>query len=283
MLSSRFNPANTFRRAAVVVAAVLLVLLGQQPAHAAPARADSQSRPVYLIHGYAFGSSGIDCASYWSATRSWLPAWGWTGEVWTVGYYQGDTYCAKRVIEGTHNTSIVEVARQLAWRIYNDNSRYNVSVDIIAHSMGGLIARAAIAGDQYNWSNWPPYIYVEDVATLGTPHTGTWQASVCGWFPDTLQCDQMASGSSFLNTLPQNPQSSSWTDWTLVASESDERVSTSSALGMRAGHYVAFNYIDNITHMQLIYIRPSGTDFTCNYWNYYDPDNWHYHPTCSSP
>jgi hypothetical protein len=38
--------------------------------------------------------------------------------------------------------------------------------------MGGLVIRSALLIVQRNTPGWPPYLYVEDVITLATPHKG---------------------------------------------------------------------------------------------------------------
>lgn len=56
-------------------------------------------------------------------------------------------------------------------------------VDLVAHSMGGLVARAYIQGDNYAGD-------VDQLITLGTPHTGAsgaYQAWEGGQYPETWQ------------------------------------------------------------------------------------------------
>ncbi|HEX7168280.1 MAG TPA: hypothetical protein VF230_14975, partial [Acidimicrobiales bacterium] len=120
-------------------------------------------------------------------------------------------------------------------------------VDIVAHSMGGLIARYALAQVARRHADFPPYLYVEDAVTLGTPHSGTGWASWC-W---TTQCEQMRPGSSFVNWLgtnAPNPQGSGGTDWTAVGSYNDEIVSESSAVAMSASHKVLYLPSADVVH-----------------------------------
>jgi triacylglycerol esterase/lipase EstA (alpha/beta hydrolase family) len=65
--------------------------------------------------------------------------------------------------------------------------------------MGGLIARVALTGVSRGWKGFPPFLYVEDAVTLGTPHGGvaaSWVRSC-----DETQCVQMRPGSKFLRVL----------------------------------------------------------------------------------
>ena len=68
---------------------------------------------------------------------------------------------------------------------------YGKKVDLVCHSMGGLVARWCVeklAGDQY----------VDDMVTLATPHQGTLMSFVMYWTP---ACQAMAPGSDFLKAL----------------------------------------------------------------------------------
>ena len=263
---------------AAVAAASIGVIATPAAAAPPPVRADSQSRPVLLIHGYAIGS-GHDCNSYWGQAKSWLPAWGWTGTIYTVGYYEANRNCNAVIRRGNHEVPIESLGFDLAWWIYNNHSQYGRAVDIIGHSMGGLVARAALTGDQQNWSGWPPYVYVEDVATLGAPHGGkAWWTSPC-W---TRQCQDMMPDSAFLKRTAQNAQSTSGTDWTLIGSDSDEVVSTGSALAMSAGHKLDFDLRSGLTHSGLLNHDVNAINFKLYFWNYYDP-RWIRHTTGSSP
>lgn len=79
--------------------------------------------------------------------------------------------------------------------------------------MGGLVIRAAITGVQKHEAGWPPYLYIEDVSTLSTPHRGA-PAAVFGCaIQNTQQCRDMhwssdpTSRSVFFNWINENPQS----------------------------------------------------------------------------
>lgn len=239
---------STFRRliaaAATTLAAASAVSFGvaANPASAAAPR----SAPVLIVHGFDGGNllegdlpldSGMNCRnSTMNAWRSGLAARGHTN-LRTVGYYQNDGNCDLYVPsrgDNTVNTSITDLGRDLAWLIHDTYTVRNQSVAISAHSMGGLVTRAALAGVQSRASGFPTRLLVSDVVTAGTPHAGSGLAAICGalagWVP--LQCTQMAEGSTFLATLRHNPQPNSPTDWTLTGSECDDVVSANSALSM---------------------------------------------------
>lgn len=140
----------------------------------------------------------------------------------TVGYYKDDRNCDISLAKGDRDTSLESLGRSLADWIYSHNAVFGESVDIVAHSTGGLIARAALTGLQKSagMSGWAPYLYVEDIVTLGTPHLGTSFAEFC--VPASAsQCKQIRSTSSFMSWLYANPQSTFGTDWTFVGAADD--------------------------------------------------------------
>jgi hypothetical protein len=150
--------------------------------------------------------------------------------------------------------------------------------------MGGLVTRSAINGYHNHWAGWPPLLYVEDVATLGTPHLGS------GWFANTfctsLQCQQMRPGSAYLNPsrLSTNPQSGMGTDWTTMGSDEDNIIPMNSAAdGMpQAGHRIRYLGDADIEHGSWLNANPNGINFHCEFWNFYDP-RYINHPAGSSP
>ncbi|CAN5612747.1 triacylglycerol lipase [soil metagenome] len=241
--------ARTGRRATAVVAMVLVLVVVQ--AAPASARTDNRAKPVVYVHGYNAFGDGTDCGM-WNSMDQTLRNWGLTGAKVTFRYYFGDTGCSHAAenygVPGRHYdpggahdryTRIEHLGYHLAWMIYNEYSSRGVAVDVVSHSMGGLITRYAISQVQRRHADFPPYLYVEDSVTLGTPHAGTGWADWC-W---TTQCSQMRPGSSLVNwlsTYAPNPQASGGTDWTAVGSYDDEIVSEGSAVSMSAAHKVQY-------------------------------------------
>ncbi|WP_051723629.1 FG-GAP-like repeat-containing protein [Micromonospora chokoriensis] len=211
-----------------------------------PGRTDGLTKPVYFVHGYVWGS-GTDCNhSYWANAVADFrldgdPAYAEITR--TVGFYQGDTNCDVRLVEGTHDTPIEELGRLLSWEIYHRYARFGVAVDVVAHSMGGLVTMAAISGTQRNLVGWAPYIYVEDVSTLASPFAGISDVLALGCGAFTHQCSQMAANSAFYRTWSaNNPQADgTGTDWTLIGSYADVVVSETSATAMsNPGHKILY-------------------------------------------
>ncbi len=239
--------------------ALVMALVGL---HASPAdaRTDTRNKPVVYVHGYNPFGDGADC-NMWSSMDNTLRAWGLTGPKVTVRYYFGDTNCTQSL--QSHGTNgrhydpgavpwdryvrIEHLGYRLAWMIYNQYSSKGIAVDVVSHSMGGLITRYALAQVARRHADFPPYLYVEDSVTLGTPHAGTGWADWC-W---TTQCEQMRPGSSLVNWLAANapnPQGSGGTDWTAVGSYDDEIVSEGSAISMSAAHKVQYLASADMAH-----------------------------------
>ena len=265
------------RRAPILIVtaviAVLLALIPATSASAAPARSDSTTENVYFVHGIDLTApAGTDCNGDW-ADAKWAMRnlWGgWRGGLYTVGFYAGDRNCDFYSSAGDQNTSIRTLGADLAWFIYRRETSRGVSIDMVGHSMGGLIIRAALTGVQNGWFGFPPYLYVEDVVTLATPHDGTNWGNACAlsW----LQCREMEPGSALLNSLAQGPQSAQGTDWTLTGSFDDPYVSEGSAVGMdyNVGHRHQYRrstegVIVNHTTIRQLY---SGV-YTVRSWHHY--------------
>lgn len=77
--------------------------------------------------------------------------------------------------DALHNldTDYRHLAYHVAWFIYDEFSRDGKAIDVVAHSMGGLIIRYAIGAAERGQDDWPPFLYVENVVTIASPHGGT--------------------------------------------------------------------------------------------------------------
>lgn len=224
---------------------------------AAAARTDDRTKPVVYVHGFDVFSS-TNC-TMWNNMDNALRSWGLTGTKVTVQYYSGDSNCTYSVIHhGSHSahyggshtshnnsTDIRHLGYHLAWMIRDHFGTQ--PVDVVAHSMGGLVSRYMVYRIAKGDAAFPSTLSVEDVVTMGTPHNGTGWAYGCG----STECVQMRPGSSFLNDLNangQNPQATGGTDWTLMGSDSDGIVSASSATYSSANHKVIYLSSNGIGH-----------------------------------
>src|SRR4051794_5726044 len=182
-------------------------------------------KPLILLHGFS-PTGSVNCNNYWG--KGYVEQYlnntrGWAGraEIRKLTYYSsGGTGCARIPGAAGINQPIEDLGSEFAWYIYNNYSHSGVAVDVIAHSMGGLVARIAIEGTQHRFMTgsgrtFPPYLYIEDVATLSSPHEGA-RSSVWEGCAGSLQVCEMIPGSAFLRywIAPYgNPQSTMGTDW----------------------------------------------------------------------
>ncbi|MFH9196036.1 esterase/lipase family protein [Streptomyces anulatus] len=233
--------------------ATALTALTVTPAAAAPSRTNGSGNRVIFVHGFApLGKH--DCTDYFSAARSHFTSKKWKGNLLTFGYYKGNKRCSYNY-KGTRDTSIKTAAKAFANYAYTHYSKKGVKLDVVAHSMGGLVVRAALYHTAKRSAGFPPYVHVEDVVTLGTPHGGTNWGSACKalW----QQCADMKAGSAFLKALGSSlPNSRMGTDWTTISSYDDKIVSEASGIAGVAEHEV--QYKAKIGHNELMKVR-SGT------------------------
>ena len=235
-----------------------------------------RTTPVVFIHGLSFGpgQAGSDCAETFATAIDRYKSYDHTGPFVTLKYYDSDRNCTHAISSypdradrherhypsghkdghHTNDTDIRHLAYHLAWYI-NDRWGSQTNVEIVAHSMGGLITRYAMG--MAGRSGWPAFLMVSNVTTLGTPHRGSGDAKYCA--PWSYQCKQMSPTSQFVQDLKsvtfQDPQGYGGTDWTLMGSDEDERVSAESAMGMASEHGVV--YTDGVKHSD--YYKDVGT------------------------
>jgi pimeloyl-ACP methyl ester carboxylesterase len=263
---------------------------------AAHARTDTRNRVVYFVHGWSRGSNA-DCAM-WNTMRRRFREWGGRGAQRTVGYYVRDRGCNTRIsssgshsehfgvspadahrgAEHTNNARIEHLAYHLAWHIYDHYSSKNKPVDVVAHSMGGLVIRYALAQVQAGHRDFPRKLLVEDVVTLGTPHGGARGVLPTG----STEVAQMAPGSELLKALELigwEPDGSGDTDWLTMGSDDDAVVAADRAAAtdrdrnpvsryMGSSHKVWYTTRDNIEHND--YYRDDSTATTAQAYQSFD-------------
>ena len=183
----------------------------------------------------------------------------------------------------TNNADIRHLGYHTAWYIYDRYSSRGIPVNVIAHSMGGLLLRWALYGTWMRargvsgWGDFPPFLIVRNAVTYGAPHRGSkfkgWQQRAGGAGCNKVQCGQMAKNSDFSGTLrndtnTHNPQGRGGTDWTIIGSERDRIVPASSGTGMRAAHKVTYKKKNGYGHSDYAHRKgPEGVKvkFVDNY------------------
>jgi pimeloyl-ACP methyl ester carboxylesterase len=196
------------------------------------ARTDNTQKPVLLIHGWSYFQAGWDCETYFNDLKTELLAQGFTGPIITVGYYAGDTHCSVNLRDIdpsiSDNTPWRGLGRALNQYIQQTFTSTGQPVDVIAHSMGGLMTRAAMLGAQYGEQGFAP-IMIEDAVLLGSPHKGTNIGLACNKQCASLRRDD--PDYAWLNQVGL-PQSLLTTDWSIQATTTDQFVALDSALNM---------------------------------------------------
>jgi pimeloyl-ACP methyl ester carboxylesterase len=196
------------------------------------ARTDDKTKPVLLIHGWSYFQAGWDCSTYFHDLKTELLAQGFTGPIITVGYYEGDINCDVnlRNVDATitDNTPWRALGRALNQYIQQTFTSTGQPVDVIAHSMGGLMTRAAVLGAQLGEDGFAP-IMIEDAVLLGSPHKGTNIGLMCSKQCYSLRRDY--PDYEWLNAVG-HPQSLLQTDWSIQATTTDQFVALDSALNL---------------------------------------------------
>ncbi len=238
-LRKSFISSLAFSFLLLLFSSVGVGIAGAQPVLAqASLAATSTSSPVLFVHGFNSNASipgGCNGSSMWGSAKSYLASHGYTGQLITIGFYNGDTGCDVNLKDrqdshcnnyfagntGTTNEDQSHIACNLAWYIWNNFTQKGQNVQIVAHSMGGTIVRWAIYAVGTGNSSLPPYLSVAKIVTMASPHNGIpWGGSaVCGVCLQLAELQQI--GSSFLGTLQnnaQNPQARGGTQWTIMGS-----------------------------------------------------------------
>lgn len=256
----------------LVLALVLLPAMSGLATEAAkwPPGNDGDGRNVVtlFVHGVdIYDRASTDCGD-WDSMTSPLSQWGNNANrFYTLKYYGHDENCRNDIHKyGSHSAhyasghvyennghnqeaSIRHLGYHFAWYKYRRFTQKGRPVQIVSHSMGGLIARYALAQIERGHPKFPSYVEVQDVVTLGTPHDGAGFARLCGW---SRECDEMVPGSDFMDWVDayaQHPNpGTGYTDWTCVGSHADDLVEPNSAVHMDADHKVKYFTGNGIEH-----------------------------------
>jgi hypothetical protein len=228
-----------------VVAALLLV--GATACE--PPRAPAKDRVVIFVHGWEAFGAGADCNANFGSLKSSLRANGFTGALVTVGYYDSDKNCDVSLRNWgsiDNSTSWKDLAKVFSTYVYETYTKKGIAVDLVGHSMGGLITRGAVQGAQAKAAGFAPPLKVEDAVTFAAPFQGAaWFSYGCLWG----QCSQLKPGASDIKWLLTNgaPQGVNGTDWTAFGSTADDTVPDASALAINVPDVRKIRYT-NLEH-----------------------------------
>ncbi len=146
--------------------------------------------PVVFINGYQFAGCPTTFADSFGIADQVLQA---NGEVSL--FFNTCSLASTATIEDLG----AAFATFLAGLTYTDGTPVT-QVDVVAHSMGGLVLRCYLSGKQDTAGMFQPpaTVQIRRAVFLGTPHFGTPIATL---LPVSTQVDEMASGSTFLFDL----------------------------------------------------------------------------------
>lgn len=161
-------------------------------------RSTTGRTPVILLNGWQALCALAGSTSQTDSQKTFGNLWSYLQvDLVPVAYFNNCTY-PNQTIEQLAAT-FGGYLRQLS---YTDGSPV-AQVDVIAHSMGGLIVRTYLAGLQSGGGLQPPgSIAIRKAVLIGTPNFGALNASAASrlFFADT-QAPEMIPGSPFLWTL----------------------------------------------------------------------------------
>ncbi|HLG65534.1 MAG TPA: hypothetical protein VKY19_26655 [Ktedonosporobacter sp.] len=217
----------------------------------------STAYPVLFIHGIS-NTSSTDCGE-WNSAKSFLKSKGWSGTLTSLQFYSHDTNCNANLAseasnctgyhdsgssDGTNNEDIRHVSCELAWYIWDHFTQFGQNVQVVAHSMGGLVTRWALYATPFEPAL-PPFLLVQDIVTMGTPHDGAPPAYAFFYCSSCTQGGQIETLMPFMQELinkGQNPQANDGTDWTMLGSQCDiaNVLNSNDTAWMTGGHKVIF-------------------------------------------
>ena len=262
MRASLLSPSAAISTGLATILASIVFTAGTTPSDAAAGLslslpAGQPVPPIIFVHGYkAAASPGVDLPVLPKVLMQTAAAEG--REVIPVGYYVKDTNgpsiqksgkagatfsTGKQNGGNTNGTDIRHLAYQLAWWIYDNYSSKGLPVDLVGHSLGGLITRSMLFGLNTDKS-YPPTLLVEDSVTVSTPHLGLAVTTTTGIgcaASATLQCTQLGNGSSYIKELKakgRGPQGTGGTDWTAIGASTGDVASAAVITDMGANHVV---------------------------------------------
>ncbi len=241
--------------------------------------ASAATQPVYFVHGYN-DSGGSNCHSIWANALDYFQKQGKDRDsLKTVAYYEDDSKCDVDVGNADTDTRIKHVAAAFANYVYDHHTSKGESIEIVAHSMGGLVSRVALLGSAKGWDGFPKgKLKVSDIVTLSTPHRGIIDKDKY----DSVQWDSMVPGSTFMDVLhePANRLDQDWaagTDWSFAGSKEDRTVDYDSGIdkGEHADH--KFGYLRDkdydISHTNIRLFGPGRATFNLRYWHSADGES----------
>lgn len=200
------------------------------------------SATVLLVHGFAPNGTcpGVDNVAYWGGLQSVLHNLRPGEPVVPISYYRCDK-AGTPIGSFTRDDDIAAISLAFADYVYRTYTARGRSVDVISHSMGGLVVRYALQHVAMHDPRFPRQLMVQQAVAVSAPFDGADPAyaspAVCAAIE---QCEEFTSGSQFLRSLSADPdpQGTGGTDWTAVGGGDCDVLSVQSATDMPGAHRV---------------------------------------------
>jgi pimeloyl-ACP methyl ester carboxylesterase len=237
----------------VAAVAIVAALLAVGATACEPPRAPAKDRVVIFVHGWSALGAGNDCNGNFGSLKTALRNDGFTGSLVTVGYYDSDRNCDVNLRSWgsiSNSTSWKDLSKVFSKYVYETYTKKGIPVDLVGHSMGGLITRGAIQGAGAKESGFSAPLKVEDSVTFAAPFAGAaWFSQGCLWG----QCSGLKPGATDIKWLLTNggPQGVDGTDWTAFGSTNDDTVPDESALNINvpAARKVLYSSLEHSDYM----------------------------------
>jgi pimeloyl-ACP methyl ester carboxylesterase len=219
-----------------IFAAGIFVVSGKAAAY-------TNTTDVVFVHGYG------NCQNPWiSGAGPLLTQYDWRHEpvakLHAIEYYGCDwggesivgagpnsaSYYPDTIDDNGQNTDIRHLGYELAWYLWDHFGSKQLPVDLVGHSMGGLIITYALQRVAAHDPQFPPHLTVPTVVTFSTPFAG---ASV-GCAP-SVECSEIAPDSAFVHDVMAAgaPQLAGGTLWLLMGSSAGcDAIPASSTLAL---------------------------------------------------
>jgi hypothetical protein len=220
--------------------------------HVALRQGRGENVVLLLVHGFS-SHGGFQCDGYWKDFESYLGQEHWQPSIRTPKFYSGDTGCARHnpdgslesdseydlhnskytqrcagvfpegtnvSQDGTNNESLSRLTCLFAWYVYLDFPGQHV--EIVAHSAGGLIVRAAIESVEAHAKWMPPTLPIGGVVDVAVPHAGLLLARFACFPHICTQGADIEPGSTFMvNLSAKSQQFTISVRWTIIDSQCD--------------------------------------------------------------
>jgi hypothetical protein len=164
----------------------------------------------------------------------------------------------------TGNTNIRHVAYHFAWMVQQEFG--GGPVNVVGHSMGGLVVRYALSAVQRGDPDFPAKLVIPQVVTVGTPFLGgpRYFGRLCNWWDQCVDLQQGTDRSEvqwFFDQVEGNapPRGSGRSDWSQIHSMHDGIAPPAESLQFAAHHQYVYN--EQITFPKGC-VGPSDCDHT---------------------